>query len=186
MSIRKSAQLWRIAGWLASGEGTEEIVITRVEFPGDPEAAWESLVTYEEVKRKPPWWLRVLLPQPVGTKGDKTQVGAAVPCRYEDGELIKKIKAARAPWYLAFDVVDQRVGIERWLVARGGSYTIRANGPGSEVELMTRYVGRLRPRWLWRRVEEWLAHEFHRHILAGMREEAAACPISQSHSHRSR
>lgn len=185
MATRKAEGLWRIAGWLAGGAGTEEVVTTRVEFPGEPEAAWESLVTYEEVKRQPPWWLRVLLPQPVGTKGDKTQVGAAVPCRYESGGLVKRITEVRAPWYLGFDVVDQRVGIEEWLEARGGSYEIRAKENGaSEVELTTRYVGRLWPRWVWRRVEAAVAHAFHRHILEGMKEEAAACRMSVSRSHR--
>jgi hypothetical protein len=62
---------------------------------------------------------------------------------------------------------------------QGGSYEIRAEGGGAEVVLTTRYRGHLRPRWLWRPFEHFVAHRLHRHILDGMRAslEAASAPV---------
>ena len=51
----------------------------------------------------------------------------------------------------------------------GGSYTLRPDGAGTEITLVTRYHGHLRPRWLFRLFEHFLAHRVHRHILEGMR-----------------
>jgi len=39
----------------------------------------------------------------------------------------------------------------------------------TRIELETRCVGSVRPRWLWRRIEAAFWHEFHRHILGAMR-----------------
>lgn len=179
MSTYAGVPLWRIASWLAAERGSEEVVSTTLSFPADPEAVWASIVTYEEVKRPAPLWLRLLLPQPVGTKGDKTQPGAAIPCLYRGGHLTKRIRTVEAPYYLSFDVTDQHLGIERFLMARRGSYEISPAGEhGSVVELVTCYEGRLRPRWLWRPIEAAIAHAFHRHVLAGMREEVAQCSTS--------
>lgn len=179
------------AGWLCAAEGTEESVSTTIDYAGNADAAWRALVTYEEVTHRPPWLLRVLLPQPVGTKGDKTQVGAMIACRYREGSLFKRIEIADAPEYLQFEVLEQRLGIERWIVARGGSYEIRPSRSGlsCRITLVTDYCGRLRPRWLWRRMEEYVAHRFHRHVLAGMKnarsEEMECSTTSVSLSRRS-
>lgn len=179
------------AGWFCASVGTEESVSTTIDYPGSMDQAWRALVTYEEVTHRPPWLLRVLLPQPVGTTGDKTQVGAMIACRYREGSLFKRIEIADAPEYLQFEVLEQRLGIERWILARGGSYEIRASGKGltCRITLVTDYCGRLRPRWLWRRIEEYVAHRFHRHVLAGMkdaqREEIECSTTSESVYRRS-
>jgi hypothetical protein len=148
--------------------GLEEVARTRVRFPVPADALWQSLLTYEEVTLAPPWWLRLLLPRPLGTQGDKTRVGAVLPCHYEGGELTKRIVAVHAPRRLEFEVVTQRLGIEDCVRARRGSYEIRDCAAGSEIELTTRYLVRLHPRWLWRPFEQWLAHRFHEHILQAM------------------
>lgn len=187
-------RLFDLAGrWFAGGESLERAV-TKVRLPATPAMAWRVLLTYEEVKHRPPPLLRWLLPQPLGTSGDKTQVGADLPCQYQGGELTKRILIADAPHHLEFDVVGQHLGIEHCLTALGGSYHIDAVGQQSEIELTTRYLARLQPRWFWRPVEQCLAHAFHRHILKGMAaslkrpleftEGVRGCPTSPSASHR--
>lgn len=158
----------------------KEEVATRVPFAAGPEEAWQTLLTYEEVAHSPPWYLQFLFPRPLRTRGDKTRPGADVLCEYDGGGLVKRIHVVDPPRLLEFSVLDQRLGIEDCLVALGGSYRLRRIADGStEVELTTRYVARLRPRWLWRPVEAWIAHRFHRHILEAMRAEitqgASAC-----------
>lgn len=165
---------------------------TKARFPADEETTWRMLLTYEEVQHRPPWLLRLLLPQPVSTRGDKTQVGADIPCLYQGGQLTKRILVSDAPHFLAFAVVGQHLGIEQCITALGGSYRIMPLAGESEIELTTRYLGRLRPRSIWRRIEEFLAHKFHRHILRGMSvsvkarepQRAKSCQISPSTSHR--
>ena len=146
-----------------------EAVATTLRFEATPEDVWRALLFYEEVPHRPPWCLRVFLPRPVRTGGDKTRVGAIVRCTYEGGYLLKQITAVEPPRLLRFDVLDQRLGVEPCVAMSHGSYEIRARGSGSEVALTTHYRARPRPRRLWRPIEAHLAHRLHRHILEGMR-----------------
>jgi len=146
-----------------------DAIETRVHFEASPEAVWEGMLFYEEVPRRPMPLLRMFLPTPLRTQGDKTRVGAIIECTYDDGYLEKRITAAERARFVRFDVLVQQLGVEDSISMRGGSYEIRADGGGSEVVLMTRYSGHLRPRWLWRLLERFVAHRLHRHILDGMR-----------------
>jgi hypothetical protein len=70
---------------------------------------------------------------------------------------------------LEFDVVEQRLGIESCVRARGGSYRIASDGDVTDLVLLTRYDAYLRPRSLWRPLEALLVRQLHRHILGGIR-----------------
>jgi hypothetical protein len=149
-----------------------DAVATTARFPASPEAVWQGILFYEEVPRRPLWFLRMFLPRPLRTEGEKRQVGAIVRCSYDGGHhLMKRITAVEAPHLVRFEVIEQRLGIEDCASMTEGSYEIRAAGDGAEVLLTTRYCGHLRPRWLWRPLERALAHLVHRHILGGMRTE---------------
>jgi len=145
-----------------------EAVDTTVHFDASPEAVWQGMLFYEEPRRPMPI-LRMFLPIPVRTQGEKTRVGAIIECIYEGGYLAKRIMAAEPARFVRFDVLVQQLGVEDCISMQGGSYEIRADDSGSEVVLTTRYRGHLRPRWLWRLFEHFLAHRLHRHILDGMR-----------------
>jgi hypothetical protein len=132
------------------------------------------MLMYEEVDR-PPLLLRLLLPQPLSTQGDKSRLGAAILCAYREGDLTKRITAVDRPHLLEFEVVSQCLGIEGCVTARGGAYQIEPRGANCRIALVTNYYARLRPRVLWRPVERWIAHRFHHHILAGMRQ---SLPVS--------
>ena len=148
---------------------TVDSVETIVRFRASPEAVWQGMLFYEEVPRRPTPLLRMFLPMPLRTQGDKTRVGATIACTYENGYLEKRIPAAEPARLVRFDVVIQELGIEDCISMGEGSYDIRPETPGSEVVLTTRYRGHLRPRWIWRSFERFLAHRLHRHILDGMR-----------------
>ncbi len=109
------------------------------------------------------------MPFPVRTDGAKAHVGDEVLCVYTSGDLIKRMTVIEAPNLVRFEVLEQRLGIEGCAVAQGGSYEIEAHAGGSEVVLTTRYLGYLKPRWLWRRLERQITHQLHRHVLRGMR-----------------
>jgi hypothetical protein len=156
-------------GRLFPRNDTVDSVETVVRFRATPEAVWEGMLFYEEVPRRPSPLLRVFLPLPIRTEGDKTRVGATIACTYESGYLEKRITAAEPACLVRFDVLVQDLGIEDCISMREGSYDIRADAGGSEVVLTTRYRGHLRPRWLWRLFERFLAHRLHHHILDGMR-----------------
>jgi hypothetical protein len=146
-----------------------DAVETVVRFRASPEAVWQGMLFYEEVPRRPTPFLRMFLPMPLRTEGDKTRVGATIACTYEDGYLEKRITAAEPARAVRFDVVVQELGIEDCISMGEGSYDIHPEAQGSEVVLTTRYRGHLRPRWLWRPFERFLAHRLHHHILDGMR-----------------
>ena len=147
-----------------------ESVATAVELEVPPEIVWKQILFYEEVPKRPAALLQLFLPRPVRTEGDKTRSGELIQCTYDGGHLVKRIMTVDPPHLVSFDVLEQHLGVEDCIAMTGGSYTIlpTASG-GSEVVLTTRYHGNLRPRWLWRPFERYLAHQVHRHILEGMR-----------------
>ena len=146
----------------------DDAVATKAHFHSSPEVVWREMIFYEEVPRRPMPLLRMFLPAPVSTRGEKTREGAIIECTYDGGYLEKCITAAVPARFVRFDVLVQRLGIEDCISMRGGSYEYSAAGDGTDVVLTTGYRGHLRPRWLWRLFERFLAHRLHRHILAGM------------------
>jgi hypothetical protein len=146
-----------------------EAVRTKVHLDATPEAVWQAMLFYEEVPQRPMPLLRLFLPTPVRTEGDKTRVGAVIACTYDPGYLEKRITASEHARSIRFDVIVQQLGIEDSIGMSGGSYDIEASGDGSDVILTTFYRGHLRPRWLFRLFEHFLAHRLHRHILRGVR-----------------
>ncbi|WP_424671364.1 SRPBCC family protein [Candidatus Binatus sp.] len=146
-----------------------DVVTTSVRFHASPETLWQRILTYEDVPASPPLLLRVLLPHPVRTEGDKSCVGASIQCTYKGGDMVKHITVVEPPHLMQFEVTQQRLGIEGCIMTLGGSYEIRSCGDQTEVVLTTNYRGYLRPRYLWRPLERFLAHQLHRHILDGIR-----------------
>ena len=149
---------------------TADTVRTSLHLDASAEDAWRAMLFYEEVPGRPTPLLRAFLPAPIRTEGAKTRVGAIIRCTYDGGRLEKRITASEPPRLLRFEVGLQALGIEDSISMGGGSYELADEpGGGCTVVLSTRYFGHLRPRWLWRPFERFLAHRLHRHILRGMR-----------------
>ncbi|HVY62506.1 MAG TPA: SRPBCC family protein [Planctomycetota bacterium] len=149
-------------------------VLTRMVFAAPPERAWETLMFYEQLDERPPFYLRLLLPVPIRTEGRKSEVGDEALCLYEGGHLVKRVTEVARGRHYGFDVVEQKLAVGGGMRLQGGAYTLApvADGAGTEMVAVTRYASPRRPRWLWRRVEAFVCHLFHRHILAAMRREA--------------
>jgi hypothetical protein len=155
--------------------GTDRVT-TGFHFRTPPEAVWKSLMFYEDVPRQPWPLLRMFLPRPIRSEGDKRLVGSIVRCVYDRGYLIKRITVVEPARLLRFEVVEQSLGIEGSVKACWGSYQLSDVGGGTDVVLTTHYLGRLRPRFLWRPIERYLCLRLHLHILFGMRAALAAEP----------
>jgi hypothetical protein len=144
-------------------------------FEAPPARVWQCLLFYEQIDRPPPLHLRLLLPVPVETAGDKARVGDEARCLYQGGYLVKRVTAVDPERFYAFSVVEQALVVAGGLKLAGGEYTLRELSPGrTEIELSTRYTSARRPRWLWQPIERAVCHSFHRHILRAMRREAEA------------
>jgi len=91
---------------------TVEAVGTSVHFDESPEIVWQGMLFYEEVPRRPMPLLRMFLPAPLRTQGEKTRVGAIIECTYDGGYLEKRITAAERARFVRFDVLVQRLGVE--------------------------------------------------------------------------
>jgi len=163
------AALDRIGRWFPENRFPEPIT-TALPFDVPADRIWGALRFYEEIPTPPPVLLRLLMPTPIRSTGQKNQPGASIVCTYEGGHLVKRITSVDAPRLLRFEVVEQDLGIENCISLAEGSYEIRDRGRGCELLLTTTYRGRLRPRWLWRPLERALAHAVHRHILRGIRD----------------
>src|SRR5512133_462086 len=94
----------RMARWFPRSARREAVTSTlRLEVPR--ERVWEALRFYEEIPTRPSALLRLILPTPVRSEGQKLQPGGVVRCTYEGGHLIKRITVAEPPVLLRFEVL---------------------------------------------------------------------------------
>jgi hypothetical protein len=150
-------------------EPISESVTTRMHFDARLDLVWRHLLFYEDVPARTPFPLRIVLPHPLRTDGDKTRVGSQVRCAYSRGEVVKRITVVERACLLQFDVVEQNLGIEDCVLTQSGSYRFFRCGDGTDVALATTYLAFLHPRRLWRPLETLLARQLHRHIFAAVR-----------------
>jgi hypothetical protein len=136
---------------------------------------WRSLLFYEELEQAPPPLLRLLLPRPLRSEGRK-EAGHLVRCTYEGGHILKLITLITEERLIAFEVVEQQLGIAGGIVLLGGSNAVE---PLTEhitrVTLTTRYRRRRRRRLvepLVAAAESKVVHAFHRHLIDGVRRRA--------------
>ena len=152
-----------------------EIATVRTELTIDatPEEAWNAIMFYEDVAHEPPWLMRLVLPRPLRSEGDKSRVGEDVKCFYDRGYLSKRITRRDQPRLLAFDVTEQHLHFEHDVELRDGSFEIEPlPGGKSLIRLTTRYERKLAPRFVWAPIERHVLHTLHGHVLEGMRREA--------------
>jgi hypothetical protein len=148
-------------------------VRTRLTVDASPQEAWNAIVFYEQVQHEPPWLLRLALPKPLRSEGNKSREGEIVRCYYDRGYLSKRITRLERHRLLAFDVVEQELHFERDVRLLGGNFLLIPEGPDStRIELTTRYERLLSPRLVWRPIERKVIHTLHGHVLEGMRRKA--------------
>ncbi len=152
-----------------------DVVATPMTIAAPRARVWERLMFYEQLDQRPPLHLRLLLPVPIRTIGEKSHVGDEARCLYEGGHLIKRITAVEPGRVYAFDVIEQSLPVGGGMRLVGGEYRLDEQQSGVTVmTLSTRYVSARRPRWLWRSIEAAVCHSFHRHILRAIRRNVEA------------
>lgn len=160
--------LFAVSQLFLADHSLDASVTTRMHFNSSPETVWNCMMFYEEIPVRPSLLLRIFLPTPVRTAGNKTELGAPIQCTYTTGHLVKRMTLIEPPHLVRFEVVEQHLGFERCAVTTSGSYEILRDAEGTDVALTTNYKTNLRPRWFWRRLEKLVATRLHRHILNGM------------------
>ncbi len=153
---------------------TSTKVTTSMTFDATPTRAWRALMFYEEVDTRPPILLRLLLPVPIRTEGDKSSVGGEALCLYEGGHLVKRATRIEEPELYEFEIAEQALAVGGSLRLSGGRYRLREVPGGTEVSIETNYTSRKWPRWFWRPIESFVCHMFHRFLLRSMRRRAAS------------
>jgi hypothetical protein len=93
-------------GLLFSGNARSEAVETALHLHATPEEVWQGILFYEDVPHRPLWFLRIFLPRPIRSDGEKTRVGAIVRCTYDSGHLLKRITAVEPAHLMRFDVLE--------------------------------------------------------------------------------
>jgi hypothetical protein len=164
------------AGTSKIAPGTTEkstSVVTRIRVSATPAQVWDSLVFYEGLDEPPPLYLRLLLPRPIRTQGDKSAVGDQATCLYQGGHLLKQLTTIDPQRLYEFKVVEQHLVIGGGVRLCGGYYALRELAGGdTELSIMTGYISQNRPRWLVRPVEEAVCHLFHRHLIGAIKRKA--------------
>lgn len=150
-------------------------VMTAMRFAAPAERVWDGLMFYEQILRRPPLLLRLLLPTPLRAEGSRSVVGDETRCVYEGGHLVKRVIRIEPGRHYGFDVVEQSLRIGPGIRLLGGAYRLVDLPDGkTRLELTTRYASSRRPGWLWRPIEAAVCHVFHRHLLGAMRRAAEA------------
>jgi len=145
-------------------------IVTRMNFAASPGQVWKGLMFYEEIGRRPPAHLRLLLPVPIRTEGKVSEVGGEAMCVYEGGHLLKRITRLEQDHFYEFVVAEQALSVGGGMRLSGGRYTLRDLGNGmTEVAVETRYLSNKWPRWFWKPLEKIVCHWFHRYLLRSMR-----------------
>jgi hypothetical protein len=143
-------------------------VTTCQDFFAATDAVWDALMFYEEITEERPFILRRFLPTPIGTQGNKSDVGADVKCRYVGGHLLKRVTRIIRGHNYAFEVVEQNLALGG-IRLLGGNYTLHTLSKDyTRVALATHYASRNSPRWLFERLEAAVCHSFHHYILSAM------------------
>ena len=156
-------------------------VVTAGRLVAAPAEVYDRLLFFEEVRRRPPLWLGLLLPRPLRTDGPRSRPGDVTRCVYRNGRLVKRVTRAVSPSILEFEVVLQDLPIRSGIRLVGGRYALAASGDGStRIEIETIYVGGARPRRLWRRIEAAVAHAFHRHLIGAIEDELESLRFAAS------
>lgn len=125
---------------------------------------------YEDVTDSPPFFLRGILPAPLGSEGCKSEVGSEVKCRYAAGNLVKRVTHIIRWRSYSFEVIEQNLSLRGGIKVLGGDYVIhKLSQDRTRVALSTRYESPNQPRWLFGRLEATVCHLFHRHILTAIR-----------------
>jgi hypothetical protein len=145
-------------------------VVTRMRFAASPAEVWTGLMFYEEIGRRPPAHLRLLLPVPIRTEGKVSEVGGETLCLYEGGHLLKRVTQIERDRFYEFEVAEQALSVGGGMRLSGGRYALRQLEDGAtEVSVETRYLSTKWPRWFWRPLEKLVCHWFHRYLLRSMR-----------------
>ncbi len=131
--------------------------------------AWRRLAFYEECPGTPPFPLSVAGPKPVRTVVVAGTNGRRRICYFRKGFLTKEVREVRPPTRFAFDVTEQQIGEERSVRVLDGCFDLTAvSAEQTRATLTTRYVAKLRPRWVWRPLERWVCRAVHTHVLDAM------------------
>lgn len=147
-----------------ANRSAKDAVVTSRTYDASPEEVWNALLLFEQVRTRPSWPLRLLLPEPIGIEGPHSRPGDEARCLYRNGSLVKRVTESRFANRYAFDVVEQDLRLGG-LRLRGGSYELSPSPQkGTQVRVETRYDGGRSPRWLWRVLERVVGHRFH-HLL---------------------
>ena len=147
-------------------------VVTAARLAAAPAEVFDRLLFFEEIRRRPPLLLGLLLPRPLCTDGPRTRAGDETSCLYQGGRLVKRTTRMVRPSTLEFEIVLQELPIRSGIRLVGGRYALAATSDGStDIEIETRYEGGARPRRLWRRIEAAVAHAFHRHLIGAIEDE---------------
>jgi hypothetical protein len=161
-------------------------IVTKKLLPASASLIWDSLMFYEQIEKKPPLLLRILLPYPVRTEGEKEAVGDVATCVYAQGHLLKQLLQTVHGELYEFQVIEQHLRIGGSLRLMGGSYKLQEiSAHQTEVSVTTRYLSRKWPRAFWRPVEGAVCHAFHRYLLAAIQSKAMASSETTGSSPRS-
>lgn len=149
----------------------ENSVVTKFIFNSPPEKVWNELVFYENIKKKKPLQLRLLLPVPIRNVGDISKVGDETICLYDGGHMRKRITQILKNELYEFEIMEQELSLKLGIKLLGGHYKLqRLPGGRTEVTAVTNYDSYMLPRWIWRPVEFSVCHWFHNYLLNSINE----------------
>jgi hypothetical protein len=123
------------------------VIATSLKIAASPDRVWADIATHAEISRRPPLYLRLLLPN--------SMLSERVVWLYVSGTLVKRVQKLDRKRRYEFSVVGQQPSV-------------------TGLTITTRFASLRRPRWLLRPLENAVCRLFHRHVLRSIQRRAEA------------
>lgn len=149
--------------------------VTIITLPFSAAVAWKKVCFYEHIKLQPSLVLRTVLPVPRRTSGCHGKVGDTSRCIYSDGGyLTKRMIRIEEGELLAFEIVEQTIRYHSFVRLLGGSIRVTPLCASScQIEMLTNFQSRLRPRWLFNYFVNKVVKAMHHIVFNDMQIECA-------------
>lgn len=152
---------------LAPKHQLEEIE-SSVVLPYDAVEVFHMVKQMDTLNADKPIALKIGLPTPYKCILYGDTVGSLRVCKFQNGEIIAKIKAYKPGESLEMEVIDYTLTGREWFHFEEASYDFERNGDSTKITRKSSYSSVLRPRFYWKPLEIWGIEQEHRFVLMSL------------------
>jgi hypothetical protein len=154
-------------------------VTTSVSIKASPMEAWDTVVAFPPIHRRPDGIFRFGIAYPKEARIEGTGVGAVRYCTFSTGSFVEPITNWKPGELLAFDVTSSPPPMDEfslyehidpphlhgYLRSHRGQFRFIPGADGLTLEGTTWYSHEMWPQWYWAPVTDYIIHQIHHRVL---------------------